>query len=223
MSAVSNAEQLKQASTTAQQRRLPVGSVLLFAAGSLLVTFGIVMLLEARIGVGPIDVVVSAVSSHTGLAHGTSGLLFLTALLALALVTRCPVKLGTVAVSLVVGPLINVVLASGIIAPGDSLAVRAAVFAAGITLMAFGVAFVIHANHGIGVLELLSMRLAAALSASVAATRTAIDISLVVIGAALGGAVGIGTVVFACSFGYTLQTASALTAKFAGQRPFSAR
>lgn len=223
MNAVSDAKQPKQASTTARQRRIPVGSALLYTAGLLLLPFGIVMLLEARIGVGPIDVIVSAASARTTWAHGTSSLLFLAVLLALAFITRCPVKPGTVAVALIIGPLINIVLASGVIAPGDSLIVRSAVFAAGVVVMAFGVAFMIHADHGTGVLELLSLRLASALSTSFPLTRTAVDVLLVAIGAALGGAVGIGTLLFALTFGSMLQTALSLTGKAAALRPVPAR
>jgi uncharacterized membrane protein YczE len=190
--------------------------VLLYLLGLVMLAAGVVALLEARLGAGPVDVLLSGGASRTGLAHGTAGLILSGVLLTVALATRCQVQLGTVAGSALLGPLINLILASGVIAPGESLVVRSAVFALGQLAIAFGVAFVINAGLGTGTLELLAERLAGRLPTSVPATRTAIDMLFVLTGAAIGGQVGAGTVIFALTFGYLLEAASRMTERARG-------
>lgn len=190
--------------------------MLLYLLGLVVLAAGVVALLEARLGAGPVDVLLSGAALTAGLAHGTAGLILSGVLFAVALATRCQVQLGTVAGSALLGPLINLVLASGLIAPGESLVVRSAVFALGLLAIAFGVAFVINAGLGMSTLELLTERLAGRLPTSVPATRTAADVLFVLTGAALGGQVGAGTVIFALTFGYLLEAASRVTKRVRG-------
>lgn len=172
---------------------------------------GVVTVLKANVGVGPVDALLSGFASVAGIAHGTAGLAFSATLIAVAVMTRCQVQIGTVAGSAMLGPLINLIIGANIISPGETMVARLTVFAFGVLSIAFGVAFVINAGLGTGVLELLSGRLAGKVPLSGPATRTVLEMLFVLTGAALGGQVGVGTLVFALTFGYLLEGAIKVT------------
>jgi uncharacterized membrane protein YczE len=156
------------------------------------------LMVRARLGLGPWDVL------HQGIARllevqlgwvtiGVSGLV----LLAWIPLRQRP-GLGTVSNAVTVGLVVNGAL-DVLPAPG-SLAWRAVWLAAGIGLNGLATSCYIGAGLGPGPRDGLMTGLAAR-GHSLRAVRTLIEVSVLAIGFALGGIVGVGTVAYALAIG----------------------
>jgi uncharacterized membrane protein YczE len=165
-----------------------------------LAAFGVslALMVRARLGLGPWDVLHQGIARHLGVQLGwvTIGIS------ALVLVAWIPLRqrpgLGTVSNAVMVGLVVNGAL-DVLPAPGP-LAWRVAWLAGGIGLNGVATALYIGAGLGPGPRDGLMTGLAAR-GHSLGVVRTLIELSVLAIGFALGGTAGIGTVVYALSIG----------------------
>lgn len=181
-------------------------------ASLLLVAGGVTLLLTAELGAAPFDVLT------TGLAEGTGIPLWISAILVpvacvvggLALGERAGV--GTAVALVTVGPLLGVLLP--LMPDVASMPARIALFVAGLALATGGITGVVAAEAGTGPAEMLMVGLAAR-GIRIDVVRLGLEIAFVTVGALLGGAVGVGTVVFAVAIGPLLRR----TLAFVGWQP----
>jgi uncharacterized membrane protein YczE len=165
-----------------------------------LVLFGVsdAMLLLAALGVDPWDVLHQGLSRKFGLGVGTwaviVGALVLLAWLPLA---QAP-GLGTISNVVVVGSVIDLVMAN-VPAP-HGLAFRAGLMLSGVVLNGLATGAYIGAGLGPGPRDGLMTGFAAR-GHSIRVVRTSLELSVLVCGWLLGGTVGIGTVVYALGIG----------------------
>jgi uncharacterized membrane protein YczE len=165
-----------------------------------LVGYGVslAMMVRARLGLGPWDVLHQGIARHLGVqlgwvTIGVSGLV----LLAWIPLRQRP-GLGTVSNAVIVGLVVNAAL-DLLPAPGP-LAWRIAWLAAGIGLNGLATACYIGAGLGPGPRDGLMTGIAAR-GHSLRVVRTAIELSVLVLGWALGGTIGVGTVAYALAIG----------------------
>lgn len=158
----------------------------------------IALLVRARLGLDPWDVLHQGIADRTGLRLGWVVVIVSLAVLALWIPLRQRPGLGTLSNALLVGIAVN--LALDVVPRPGSLAVRGALLAAGIALNAVATAAYIGAGLGPGTRDGLMTGLAA-LGAPLRVVRTAIEAAVLVAGWLLGGSVGIGTVLFAATIG----------------------
>jgi len=156
------------------------------------------LMVRARLGLGPWDVLHQGIAHHLGVqlgwvTIGVSGLV---------LVAWIPLRqrpgLGTVSNAVIVGLVVNGAL-DLLPAPGP-LAWRVAWLAGGIGLNGLATACYIGAGLGPGPRDGLMTGLAAR-GNSLGAVRTLIELTVLAIGFALGGTAGIGTVAYALCIG----------------------
>jgi len=156
------------------------------------------LMVRARLGLGPWDVLHQGIARHLGVqlgwvTIGVSGLV---------LVAWIPLRqrpgLGTVSNAVIVGLVVNGAL-DVLPAPGP-LAWRVAWLAGGIGLNGVATACYIGAGLGPGPRDGLMTGLAAR-GNSLGAVRTLIELTVLAIGFALGGTAGIGTVAYALCIG----------------------
>lgn len=172
------------------------------AVGLVLVASGVALTIAAELGVAPFDVLNTGLAETTGIPIGAAAMVlpFLFALAGWALGRR-PGP-GTVIAVLTVGPVLGLVLA--LVPEPEALALRVPYFAIGFALIAIGVTAVIVAELGPGPSEVLMLALHDR-GHPLALARTAIEVSTVAAGWALGGQIGVGTVAFALLIGPTLR------------------
>jgi uncharacterized membrane protein YczE len=156
------------------------------------------LLVRARLGLGPWDVLHQGIARHLGVqlgwvTIGVSGLV----LLAWIPLRQRP-GLGTVSNAVIVGLVVNGALE--VLPTPGSLAWRTAWLAAGIGLNGLATACYIGAGLGPGPRDGLMTGIAAR-GYSLRVVRTLIELSVLAIGFALGGTVGVGTVAYALSIG----------------------
>ncbi|MFJ5532056.1 YitT family protein [Streptomyces sp. NPDC093261] len=175
-------------------RRLPqlyVGLALYGASSALLV--------RAGLGLEPWNVLHQGLSELTGLSMG----LVLTLVGATVLLLWIPLRqrpgLGTVSNVLVIGFAMDATLA--VLPEARSLAVRVPLLLAGIVLNGVATGLYISADFGPGPRDGLMTGLHRRTGRSIRLLRTAVEVAVVATGFALGGTVGVGTVLYALSIG----------------------
>ena len=183
-------------------------------AGLLLYGFSMALQIRATLGLGPWDVFHEGVAKLTGLSFGTVVIVTSVFVLLLWIPLRQRPGIGTLSNVIVVGLAADAGLA--LIPEGGSLSVRMAMLTAAVFLNAVAGAAYLGARLGPGARDGLMTGLVRRTGGSVARIRTGIELSAMAIGFALGGTVGLGTILYAVSIGPLLQ---ALMPSFMVRRP----
>lgn len=156
------------------------------------------MILLAGLGVDPWDVFHQGLSRRIGLGVGTWAVIVGGLVLALWIPLRQKPGIGTVCNVIVVGLVIDLVLAT--VSPPHEIVVRWLLMLSGVALNGVATAAYIGANLGPGPRDGLMTGLAAR-GYSVRVVRTGLELTVLATGWLLGGTVGVGTVVYALSIG----------------------
>jgi uncharacterized membrane protein YczE len=159
---------------------------------------GIAVIIAADIGLAPWDVLHTGISERTGIAVGTVIIILGVALLALWIPLRVRPGIGTILNAVLIGWTVNVTLPL-LPEPVDPVW-QLVEMAVGVVVFGVGTAMYIGAGLGPGPRDGLMTGLAAR-GWSLRLVRTAIEITVLVTGWALGGSIGIGTAVFAVTIG----------------------
>ena len=167
--------------------------------GLFLYGVALAMMMRAVIGVGPWDVLSQGVSNHTGIPFGWTTNMLGAIVLLLWIPLRQRPGIGTVANVLLLGTSAQIGLA--VIPVQVGWMSQALVFAAGLVLLALATGLYIGAGFGPGPRDGLMTGLNKRFGIPIWAARTAIEISVLIIGWLLGGNVGIGTLAFALLIG----------------------
>ena len=170
-----------------------------------LTLYGLSMALQVRatLGLGPWDVFHEGVAERSGLSFGTVVIVTSVVVLVLWIPLRQKPGIGTISNVFVIGLAADAGLA--VIPEGGPFAVRLAMLTAAVVLNAIAGAAYLGARLGPGARDGLMTGMVERTGASVAKIRTGIEVSVMVIGFALGGTVGLGTVLYAFSIGPLLQ------------------
>ena len=169
--------------------------------GSSLIGVAVALLVEARLGLAPYDVMASGISQRGGLTLGQASWVIASGLiLTAALFGRGPSRWSLMYVFL---NGLTIDAASGLLQHPSSLALRMAFVPAGILVMAAGVNVVLHSGTTAGPFESL---VAAGKDRGISATkvRYGLDFGILGLGFALGGEIGPATVVYGAFMGVTM-------------------
>jgi uncharacterized membrane protein YczE len=163
---------------------------------------GIALMADADLGLGPWDVLHQGLAIHTGLSLGTLNIAVGAVVLLLWIPLHQRPGLGTVLNVVVIGTVVDLTLA--LLPEPELLLVRTVAMLAGVVLMGVGSGLYIGAGLGPGPRDGL-MTGVAARGHSVRSVRTALEVTVLVLGWALGGTVGVGTLVLALAIGPLVQ------------------
>ncbi len=156
------------------------------------------MILLAGLGADPWDVLHQGLSRQTGIGTG----IWVCIVGALVLLLWIPLRqrpgIGTLANVVVIGLVMEVVLITA--EPATSTAARVTLLVTGILVNGFATGLYIGAQLGPGPRDGLMTGLAAR-GHSIRVVRTGIELTVLVLGALLGGTVGIGTLAYALAIG----------------------
>jgi uncharacterized membrane protein YczE len=166
--------------------------------GLVLYGFSASLILLSGLGNVPWDVLHQGLANHTNIGTGIWVCLIGAALLLLWIPLRQKPGLGTVSNVVVLGVVLQVMV-DAFDEPRDTTA-RIALLLGGVVLNGVATGLYIGARFGPGPRDGLMTGLAAR-GHSLRLVRTAIELTVLAVGFALGGTVGIGTVVYALSIG----------------------
>ncbi|EMJ5235026.1 hypothetical protein RFF51_002483 [Klebsiella pneumoniae] len=170
-----------------------------------LVLYGVstALFVYANLGADPWDVFHLGVAKQLGISFGTVIILTGAAVLLLWIPIRQMPGLGTVSNVIVLGLAADATLA--VLPPLESMVARSALLVGAIVLNAIATGMYIGAGFGPGPRDGLMTGLHARTGWSLRGIRTAIELSVLLIGWLLGGKFGVGTVIYALSIGPLIQ------------------
>lgn len=172
--------------------------------GLFLYGFSMGLMIEALLGVDPWDVLHLGLTRYLPMSFGTVVILVSVAVLLLWIPLRQKPGLGTLSNAVLVGIFCDLSLAFLLPTPG-SLPLRIVFLAAGIVLNGLAGAIYIGAQLGPGTRDGLMTGLVRRTGRPVWQVRTALEVTVVVIGFLLGGNLGVGTLAYAVSIGPLVQ------------------
>ncbi|HEX7744649.1 MAG TPA: hypothetical protein VF462_05240 [Micromonosporaceae bacterium] len=169
-------------------------------AGLVLYGVSMALMIESTLGLDPWDVFHQGVAKHTGLSFGTVTVLVGALVLALWIPLRQRPGIGTLSNVLVIGPAVD--LALFLLPTVAGWPARLAFLAGGIVLNGVATGLYIGAGLGPGPRDgLMTGYVALRPGRSIRLVRTVIEVTVLAVGFALGGTVGVGTVAYALAIG----------------------
>jgi uncharacterized membrane protein YczE len=175
--------------------------------GLILFGAGIASMVEAGLGLGPWEALNQGIARQLGLEIGTVSILLGIPILALWWPLGERPGIGTLLNVALIGTATNVTIALLPTPDQSALAVRLALMFGGLVTIAIGSGIYLSTDLGPGPRDGLMTGVHHRFGWSIRRSRTAIELSVLLVGWALGGTVGIGTVVFALGIGPLVQIA----------------
>jgi len=186
-----------------------VNAILKLLVGLVLFGVGLWLGLVAELGVGPWDVLTGGLSQQLGTPFGRTAIGISVVVLLIGLAAGVRPGVGTLLNVLVIGAVIDVLLATPLLAGLGSapVALRLVVTLLGIACVAAGSALYLGAQLGPGPRDGLMVAIHLRTGWRVGTARAVLECGVLVVGVLLGGPVGIGTVLFALGIGPAVQVA----------------
>lgn len=181
--------------------------VVLLLLGLWIAHLGVTLFLQTNLGSDPFNVFVQGLfralpwPDWAGMTHGRVHLLVsLLIMVVLLVVDRSYVGIGTVLCMALGGPIIDVytLWLSPFLNETLPLAVRVPLLAVGCVILAFGMTIVIRSQAGTGPNDLVAVVLSDKSGKPFGPVRIGVDLTFALVGFALGGVVGMGTII--CAF-----------------------
>ncbi len=174
----------------------------LLVVGSIVIAAGVAVMLWTDLGPGPLDVFIGAVRVRTGLSLTLAVWLVIASMIAAAwLLGRRPGP-GTLASPLLIGPAMEAMVSwlDGV-EPPDAFVLVAAIHVAAVFVVGLGAGALIVSGLGAGSGELLASSASDRTGRPEPRIRMAIELTWLVVGVALGGPIGLGTMLVALTIG----------------------
>jgi len=189
-----------------------------FRFGALLVAIvtvgiGISTMVSARLGVAPADVLATGGAKQLGIGVGTMGWINGAIFMMIAIAFRRPPSLGTLVGGVLVGQTVNMVLPW--MPEPRALILRVPMMLVGMALLYTAISIGVATNLGTGPIELVMLGMNDK-GVSMQVARWGIEAVIVSAGIALGGQIGIGTILFVLLTGPVLARMLPPMARFMG-------
>ncbi|RAO20255.1 uncharacterized protein MED15_02557 [Micromonospora noduli] len=202
-------------------RHRPVRRLVQLYLGLTLYGVSMALMIRSQLGLDPWDVFHQGLSELTGLSFGTVTIGVGALVLLLWIPLRQRPGLGTVSNVVVIGLVVDATLA--LLPAGGPFGVRIAMLVTGIVANGAATALYLGAQLGPGPRDgLMTGYVARRPGRSIRLVRTVIEVTVLALGALLGGTVGVGTVAYALAIGPLAQFFIPLFAVPEGTEPDSA-
>lgn len=177
------------------------------------VGIGISIMVSARLGVAPADVLATGGASHFGIGVGTMGWINGAIFMVIATAFRRPPSWGTIVGGVLVGQTVNMVLP--LIPEPRMLLARIPMMLFGMGLLYLAISVGVATTLGTGPIELVMLGMHDK-GVSMQVARWGIEGVVVAAGIALGGQIGVGTVLFVLLTGPVLARTLPPAVRFMG-------
>jgi len=177
----------------------PLASVVFLVIGLVIFGLGEALLVTAGVGVSPWTVFAEGVTRITDWSLGFATFVISASVLALWIPLRQTPGMGTILNAIVIALVLEFVLPY--LPRFETYAANAVLALAGVFVTGFGGAIYLIANLGPGPRDGLMTGLQAITHQPIALVRTLLEVTVIAIGWALGGTLGLGTIFFALGIG----------------------
>ena len=178
-----------------------VRRLLRLAAGIAVSSLGIVLMLQANVGLEPWSVLQQGMTLVLPVSYGLASVIAGAAAIGLAVLFGESFGVGTIVNIIGCGVCIDAMLALDWVPQLHSLPGGIAMLLAGLELLALGTWMYMRSALGAGPRDALMVALARKFGRSAGACRAVVDVLVTVIGFFLGGPVGVGTIISAVGLG----------------------
>lgn len=185
--------------------RIWIKRIVLLLMGLTIAHLGVTLFLLADLGSDPFNVLIQGLYRFLPwpgfMTHGYvhMGVSFLI-ILALLVVDRSYIRIGTLLCMVLGGPIIDVftIALGGLIHSESPMALRLVALVAGCVILAFGMTIVIQSKAGTGPNDLVAVVISDKTRWKFGPVRICVDVCFALVGFLLGGTVGLGTII--CAF-----------------------
>ncbi|MFA9495442.1 MAG: YitT family protein [Candidatus Bathyarchaeota archaeon] len=165
------------------------------------------MILYADLGMSAWGVFQVGLMNVIGLSFGQASQVVGLGVLIFGWFLGFPPGFGTVSNMFFIGYFIDVIIGLGIVPKFNNIVLQLVLLVAGMTMIGVASYFYLSPKLGAGPRDGLMIGLVQRLDREVSVVRAGIEITVLVLGIAMGGPIGIGTVITAFSIGYFVQMA----------------
>lgn len=173
--------------------------------GLFLYAVGIVLTVQANLGVSPWDVFHQGLSRLTGITFGTASIVTGIVIVAASALMKEHIGFGTISNMILIGVFIDILMLRRMIPAAQTLAPGFAMMIAGLFVIAIASFFYIGAGYGAGPRDSLMVVLARRTGYPVGFCRAVVEGTALLCGWFLGGHAGVGTVISAFGIGFAVQ------------------
>ena len=181
-------------------KRLGILNLGLFIYG-----LGIALMVDAKIGISPWDVLAQGISIQLKISYGIASII----VSALVMIAWIPLKvvpgIGSVLNAILIGLWVD--FWSPYVPTFDNYALNLAMFCLGVATVAFATGLYISSNFGTGPRDGLMLGTQKVTGWPLWVVRTIYEGTVLVVGGLLGGQIREGTLIFAIAIGYLMQAA----------------
>lgn len=179
-------------------------SVAFLIIGLVLFGLGEALLVAAGVGVSPWTVFAEGLTNVTGWSLGFATFVISVSVLLLWIPLRQAPGIGTILNAIIIASVLEHVLP--LLPTFETFVANAALALLGVLVTGFGGAIYLIANLGPGPRDGLMAGLQTLTGQPIALVRTCLELTVVTIGWALGGTLGLGTILFALGIGPAMAT-----------------
>lgn len=173
--------------------------------GLFIFSIGIVMTINAKLGLAPWDVLHQGISRQSILTMGQASIVVGFIILVFNFIFKEKVGIGTILNMVIIGLFLDFLMLNHSLPEPDGLPGRIALLAGGMVMISIASYLYIGAGLGAGPRDGLMVALHKKTGRSIRFVRNFIEISALISGFILGGTVGIGTVAMSVGQGYVIQ------------------
>ncbi len=173
--------------------------------GLFLYALGIVVTINAHIGYAPWDVFHVGIAKSAGTTIGVASIVIGIIITIISIVLGEKVGIGTLLNMVLIGVFLDIILKLGIIPVAGSFPLGIVMLIAGLFIIGLATYYYIEAAFGAGPRDSLMVALTRKTGLPVGLCRGTIELAAVLGGWALGGMVGIGTIISAFGVGFCIQ------------------
>jgi len=174
--------------------------------GLLLYAIGIVVTIKANIGYGPWEIFHAGLGKTLGITIGNASIVVGLAVVIITLAMKERLGLGTIMNMLVIGVFIDIIIKYNIIPVAVNRVVGVIVLIVGLYIISLASYFYISSGFGAGPRDSLMVALTRRTSLPIGVIRGSIELTATLVGWALGGMAGPGTVISGFAIGFCIQT-----------------
>ena len=160
--------------------------------------------LQSNLGASSWMVLHDGISQRTPLSIGLATLLVSVLMVGVSWLAGIRPGIGTLANMVLIGMFLDLILVTGVIPEADAYPVRIAMLLASIGVLGLGSALYIKAGFGAGPRDSFMFAIQRRTQLRVRVVRWLMEVGAVVIGIILGGAFGVGTIIFAMLVGVSV-------------------
>lgn len=166
---------------------------------------GIVLTINANLGLSPWDVLHEGISKTTGITMGNANILVSAIVLVLNVFLGERLGLGTLLNMVIIGRLIDIIMLNDLIHMANDFVSGILMLIIGMIILSIGCYLYIGVGLGSGARDGMMVALQKRSGRPIRVVRGSLEIGAVVIGFLLGGTIGIGTIITSIGLGYCMQ------------------